>query len=51
MRMLEHPDITRTLLTGYPGEDPDEEYDPDAYEAYCDRCYEERREAMLFGEE
>ena len=51
-QVLEHPDITRTLHTGYPWADPEEEeYDQDAYEAYCDRCYEEQKEAMLFGED
>ena len=51
MRILEHPDITRTLRTGYPWADPEEEeYDQEAYEAYCDHCYEERREAELFGD-
>lgn len=51
MRILEHPDITRTLRTGYPWADPEEEeYDQEAYEVYCDRCYEERREAELFGD-
>lgn len=50
MKPLEHPDITRTLRTGYPWPEPEEEEDQDAYEAYCDRCYEERREAELFGD-
>jgi hypothetical protein len=39
--MLEHPDITCALRTGYPSwmqEDNEEEYDEDA-------LYEERREA------
>ena len=38
--ILEHPDITRALRTGYPDggrEEPAEEYDEDA-------AYEERRE-------
>lgn len=53
MRILEHPDITRTLRTGYPDwMDPkEEEYDQDAYEVYCDQCYEEHKEARLFGED
>ena len=51
MRILEHPDITRTLRTGNLWADPEEEeYDQDAYEAYCDRCYEEQKEALIFGE-
>ena len=40
--ILEHPEITRVLRTGYPSRmqecDPEEEYDEDA-------LYEERREA------
>lgn len=51
-QVLEHPDITRTLRTGYPWADPEEEeYNQDAYEAYCDRCYEEQKEARFFGED
>lgn len=51
MRILEHPDISRTLCTGYPWTDPEEEeYDQDAVEEYCDRCYEEHKEALIFGE-
>ncbi len=46
--MLEHPEITRALRTGYPSwmqerEEP-EEYDEDA-------LYDERRESGLFSEE
>ena len=50
--MLEHPEIRRIEETGYPSwMEPDEEdYDQDAYEAYCDRCYEEDRDRRLFGE-
>ena len=51
MKMLEHPDITRTLRTGYPWADPEGECDQDAYEEYCDRCFEEQREARFFGED
>ena len=49
---LEHPEITRCRRTGYPSWMlPDEdEYDQDAYEAYCDRCYEEARDRELFGD-
>lgn len=48
---LEHPEITCALRTGYPSwmqEDygEDDSSDTDAYEAYCDRLYEEKREAM-----
>lgn len=51
-QVLEHPDITRTLRTGYPWINPGEEkYDQDAYEAYCDQCYDEQKEEKLFGEE
>lgn len=50
MRILEHPDITRTLQTGYPFMET-EDLNQDAYDAYCDRCYEEQKEAMLFGED
>lgn len=51
MKPLEHPDITRTLRNGFPWTDPEEEeFDQDAYEAYCDRCYEEQKEALLFGD-
>lgn len=51
-QVLEHPDITRTLRMGYPARmnPEEEEYDQDAYEAYCDRCYEEQKEALIFGE-
>lgn len=52
--MLEHPEIGWIERTGYPswmqedyGEDSDG--DDDAYQAYCDRLYEEQREQMLFG--
>jgi hypothetical protein len=48
MKTLEHPDITRTLRTGYPWQE--EEYDQHDYEAYCDHCYEEQKEALIFGE-
>ena len=44
---LEHPEITRCLRTGSPlcTNPEEEEFDQDAFEAYCDRCYEEKREA------
>ncbi len=49
---MEHPEITRALRTGYPSRmNPEEDdYDQDAYEVYCDRCYEEYRDRELFGE-
>jgi hypothetical protein len=28
----------------------EDDYDQDAYEAYCDRCYEESRDRELFGD-
>jgi hypothetical protein len=31
-------------------EPDEEEYNQDAYEAYCDALYEERRDRELFGE-
>lgn len=51
-RDLEHPEITRIRSTGYPSwmNPEEEEYDQDAYEAYCDALFEERRERELFGE-
>ena len=53
MRQLpDHPEIACCLRTGYPSwMNPKEEaYDQDAYEAYCDRCYEESRDRELFGD-
>lgn len=49
---LQHPEITWAERTGYPSwMQPDEDdYDQDAYDAYCDRCYEELRDRELFGE-
>ena len=51
-RDLEHPEITRALRTGYPSwmNPEEEEFDQDAYEAYCDRCCDEARERELFDE-
>lgn len=53
--MLEHPEIGWIERTGYPSwlqeTDESEEYTKeDAYEDYCERCCEERRERELFGE-
>jgi hypothetical protein len=51
MYIIEHPEITCCLRTGYPSwmqedDDLDEEWtEQDAYDEYCDRCYEERRDA------
>ena len=52
-RDLEHPEISWSERTGYPSwmqEGETEEEERDAYEAYCDHLYEERRERELFGE-
>ena len=51
-RDLEHPEVSCAIRTGYPSwmNPKEEEYDQDAYEAYLDRCYEERRDRELFGE-
>ena len=49
-RDLEHPEITRCIRTGYPSRMQEDDYDQNAYEAYCDRCYEENRDRELFGE-
>ena len=56
--MIEHPDITRALRTGYPSleedevlNDEDDEYDYDSefWGDECeDRAYEEARERELF---
>ena len=49
--MLEHPEIGWIERTGYPSwMQEDNDYDQDAYEAYCDRCYEESRDRELFGD-
>lgn len=44
---LEHPEISRVLRTGYPSwmNPKEDDFDQDAYEAYCDHCYEEQKEA------
>ena len=47
--ILEHPEITRALRTGYPSRMQEDEDLDDEYGA--DRAYEERRERELFGEE
>ena len=51
-RDLEHPEVTRALRTGYPSwmNPKEDDYDQDAYEAYCDHLYEEARERELFGD-
>ena len=62
--MLEHPDISCALRTGYPSwmpdedeidvinDEDDEEYESELWGDECeDRRYEERRERGLFGEE
>ncbi len=50
---MELPEISNALRTGHPSRmDKDEEdFDQDAYDAYCDRCYEEARERRLFGDD
>jgi hypothetical protein len=51
-QILQHPEITCIERTGYPSwMNPEEDdFDQDAYEAYCDRCYEEYKERMLFDD-
>ncbi len=51
-RGLQHPEIDYIERTGYPSwmQEEDEDNDQDAYEAYCDRCYEEYRDRKLFGD-
>ena len=51
-RGLQHPEIEWIERTGYPSwmQEEDEDRDQDAYEAYCDRCYEEYRDRKLFGD-
>ncbi len=41
MKIPDHPVIAETERFGYIR---GKEYDEDAYEAYCDRCYEEKRD-------
>ena len=53
--MLEHPEITMALQTGYPSWKQemvaDEDYTKeDAYDDYCDQCYEERRDQERWGD-
>lgn len=53
--MLEHPEITMALQTGYPSwkqeRVADEDYtEEDAYDDYCDQCYEERRDQERWGD-
>ena len=60
VRCLQHPEIDWIERTGYPSymqdydcddddEDEDDEWSAqDAYEAYCDACYEEARDRQLF---
>ena len=52
MRDLQHPEIDWALRTGYPSwmNPKEDDYDQDAYEEYGDRCYEESRDRMLFGD-
>lgn len=50
---MQHPEIDWIERTGYPSwmqpKDPD--YDLEKYEIYCDRCFEERREKEMFGDD
>lgn len=50
--MLEHYEIGWVLRTGYPSwmQPEDDDFDQDAYDAYCDALYEESRERAIFGE-
>lgn len=50
--MLEHYEIGLAIRTGYPSwmNREDDDYDQDAYEAYCDSLYEENRDRELFGD-
>ena len=56
--MIEHPDITRALRTGYPfpeeeevlNDEDDEDYESEFWgDELEDRAYEEGRERELFG--
>lgn len=49
-RDLQHPEIDWIERTGYPSWMQGEDDDQEAYEAYCDRCYEESRDRKLFGD-
>ena len=49
--VLEHPEITCALRTGYPSWMQEDDNDQDACEAYCDSCYEEERDRRLFGDD
>ena len=49
--ILEHPDITSALRTGYPGWAEDEDYESAFWgDDDEDSAYEERRGRDLFGE-
>ena len=55
-RDLEHPEITMALRTGYPSwmqerEEDDEYTEEDAYDDYCDQCYDEQRDRERFGDD
>lgn len=58
-QMLEHPDITSALRTGYPrwqedevlNDEDDEDYESEFWgDEYEDRAYDERRESGLIEE-
>lgn len=50
--MLEHYEIGWCHRTGYPSwmNQEEDDFDQDAYDAYCDALYEESREREIFGE-
>ena len=47
---IEHPDITLTLLTGYPYPEEDEEAEEEIYGYDYDRAYDEARDRRYFGD-
>lgn len=52
-RGLEHPEIAWIERTGYPSwmQEKDEGYtDEDAYDDYCERRFEQRRDREAFGD-
>ena len=48
-RGLQHPEIDWIERTGYPSW-MQEDNEPDDYDDYIDRCYEENRDRKLFGD-
>lgn len=41
---------TSLMVHDYPEPDEPKEFDEDAWDDYCERCYEERRDEMLLKE-